>query len=365
MNFNIFNSIILAGIIQGLIFGLIVIFSKKYRSYSTIVLSAFILSFSLDNFQYYLEDAGVISEEFLMSVVFIPFQFLSGPLFLLYALSLLGNGSKFRKSYRWFFLPFVLALLTSTVYKLAYVMDFHNPATDFLLMHMENWFEYLSILLDFSILGYVAYRMNRFEKREAIEANSRLAWFKFVIISLFALSLIWIYIMIEDYFYDTEYWYALYIGMSVIIYWMGHIGIYKFGIEEQRKKIRSFSIENKSTYPQVKQKNEHISTLEKLLVNQRKFLDPTLTLDKIADEMNLSKSHLSRIINAELGMGFPDYLNSLRVEEAKSYLMNPDFANYTLVAIGLEAGFNSKTTFNTAFKKLTSLTPSEYRESQQ
>jgi AraC-like DNA-binding protein len=91
------------------------------------------------------------------------------------------------------------------------------------------------------------------------------------------------------------------------------------------------------------------------------FLDSMLTLDKLAEEMKLSKSHLSRIINSELGIGFRDYLNSLRLEEAKLHLLNPEFASYTLVAIGLEAGFNSKTTFNTVFKKITTMTPSEYR----
>lgn len=355
MNFNIYNSVILAGIIQGFIFGLIVLLSKKYRTSGTLLLAAFILSFSFDNFQYYLEDVGLITENQLMQVIFIPFQLLSGPLFLLYGLSLIDQNRVVSRKDRWLFVPFLLALLISSAYKIVAAADYHNEAADAFFDHMESGLEYVSIGFDSSVLAYLFFRMKKHETQA--ETGSQLAWFKIVLVSLFVLSLIWIYITVKDYFYDEEYWYALYIGMSGVIYWMGHVGIYKFGVEQQRKKIRAAATESGA------RKNEHIVALEKLLIREKRFLNPTLTLDAIADDLNLSKSHLSRLINAELGMSFPDYLNSLRVEEAKLYLTNPEFANYTLLAIGLEAGFNSKTTFNTAFKKVTSQTPSEFRNS--
>ena len=100
------------------------------------------------------------------------------------------------------------------------------------------------------------------------------------------------------------------------------------------------------------------------MINRDKIhLDNNITLESVAEKLNLNKSYLSRLINSELKMNFSDYLNSVRVEEAKSYISNPEFSNYTLVAIGLEAGFNSKSAFNNAFKKFTGLTPSEYRKS--
>ena len=109
-------------------------------------------------------------------------------------------------------------------------------------------------------------------------------------------------------------------------------------------------------------RNEYIIALEDFIVSQRNYLDSSLSLEMVADKLNLNKSYLSRLINLELGKSFTDYVNELRVEEAKSYIANPDFWNYTLVSIGLEAGFNSKSAFNLAFKKFTGLTPSEYKE---
>jgi AraC-like DNA-binding protein len=142
---------------------------------------------------------------------------------------------------------------------------------------------------------------------------------------------------------------------------MGYVGIYKFGIIEERKKIRNYSIVNKSTPIISKQKNEHIIALEKIMIEQKKYLDINLSLDFFAEELKISKTYLSRIINSELGINFNDYVNSFRVEEAKQNLLNPEFSNYTLISIGLESGFNSRSAFNSVFKKITGLTPSEFK----
>jgi len=357
IQFNIFNSIILAGIIQGLVFGAIVLGNKKYRWPATLLLAAFIVSFSLDNLQYLVEDIGLITEEDLYAVWFLPFELLSGPLFLLYGLYVIAPDRRWKPTDKLFFLPFAFALLATTAHKIIYACV---PIDPDLFFDVEEVLEFVSLAIDLSVLFYLSFRVYLLGSNHDVP-NPQLRWFKIILVSLLTVSFIWVCITIADYFYNTEYWYLLYICMSIIVYWMGHIGIYKFGVEQERKKIRDYSIEITSHLTLEKQKNEHIAALEKLLVGERRFLDPSITLDKLAGELNLSKSHLSRIINTELHMGFPDYLNALRVEEAKLHLRNPEFANYTLVAIGLEAGFNSKTTFNTAFKKATAMTPSEYR----
>lgn len=365
MNFNIFNSLILTGIVQGIIFAIVVAASKKYRSVGTLILAAFILSFSLDNLQYYLEDVGIITEMELWTLYFIPFQLLSGPLFLLYGLYLIRPERKFDRHHLLLFIPFVFAFLVNSVYKVAYAVDYSNVAFENFFDLLEEFLEYFSILVDVSVLGFLYWKVRKYQKLNAAtklsQVNPQLSWFRAVLVWLAILSVMWVGVTVLDYHYDTEYWYLIYIGMAAVIYWMGHIGIYKYGIYEERKQIRNYSIKNEMYPIREKPKNEHIAALQKLVVDHKLYLDANLTLDKIAEELNISKSHLSRIINSELGTGFPDYINSLRVEEAKRYLTNPDFANYTLVAIGLEAGFNSKTTFNSAFKKITGFTPSEYK----
>lgn len=367
-NFNIYNSLILAGIVQGFVFGFVFLFSKKYRSAGTLYLAALLVVFSANNLQYYLQDSGIISSATLFTILFIPYQFLGGPLLLFYGLCLLHPQGRLPRRALWLLTPFAIGFIVTTLYKILYFTGQKPGAPGTFFWYVPGMIELLAIVMDMAVVIYLLVRIRKVEKSSrdfsTTVVTPQLRWFRIILWVFFFLSFVWIYNAIMSFVFEVETaYYPLWIAMSIMIYWLGHVGVYKFGIEQERRKIRNFSIEHRSTYTSSKQKNEHIAALEKILIAERRFLDPMLSLDTIAAELNLSKSHLSRIINSELGTGFPDYLNALRVEEAKSYLSNPDFANYTLVAIGLEAGFNSKTTFNTAFKKITSLTPSEYRNS--
>jgi AraC-like DNA-binding protein len=67
------------------------------------------------------------------------------------------------------------------------------------------------------------------------------------------------------------------------------------------------------------------------------------------------------VANSYSSYNFSDFINSLRVEQAKKFLSDNEFSQYTIVAIGLECGFNSKSTFYSAFKNFTSETPTTYR----
>ncbi len=98
------------------------------------------------------------------------------------------------------------------------------------------------------------------------------------------------------------------------------------------------------------------------LETQKAFLDPNLSLQTSSEHLNISVGYLSQIINTLGGVNFSEFINVYRINEAKRLLLNRQFANYTIAAIGLEAGFNSKSAFYTAFKKHTGETPSEYRQ---
>ncbi len=133
-------------------------------------------------------------------------------------------------------------------------------------------------------------------------------------------------------------------------------------ILEERKKLRAYTLKKKTTPKQKFVRNEHIVALEHLLSKEKIYLDSKLTLETVARKLNLSTSHLSRILKAELQTNFTEYLNSYRIKEAKDYLQNPEFSKYTIVAVGLEAGFNSKSAFFHVFKKTTGQTPLEFKK---
>jgi AraC-like DNA-binding protein len=131
---------------------------------------------------------------------------------------------------------------------------------------------------------------------------------------------------------------------------------------ELRKAI-AFEEKNKISIPNSHHLEENkFQQIRTYIEKNKRFRDPTFSLEKLASEMKISTSKLSHLINQESGYNFSDYINYLRVEKAKKYLTKPNYSAYTIVAIGLECGFNSKSTFYTAFKKFTHVTPSEFRE---
>ena len=368
MNFNLFNSILLAGIIQGLIFGGVVLFSKKYNQKSNIFLALFILCFSVDILQYYIIDTGILNPEQLYYYIYVNWGLLIPPFLLFYVQSILNPVKKNAFISQLInYTPFIIVFFFATLYKILIAIEYKNDFVYSFFYILNTVAEIFAILYMLFVLCISLYRIQRYEKEnigfKLSTISTPLNWLKITLTILLFLSLIWLYLMALVIIGKKNSFYPLWIGMSLLIYWLGHIGIYKFGVTTERKKLRNYSIENKKTYTVIeKQKNEHIAALENLIVVQKKYLDSNLTLEKIAEEMQLSKSHLSKIINTELSIGFVDYVNALRVEEAKGYLINPEFSKYTLESIGLEAGFNSKSAFYTAFKKTTGLTPTEFKK---
>jgi len=96
-----------------------------------------------------------------------------------------------------------------------------------------------------------------------------------------------------------------------------------------------------------------------LMAEEHPWLEPELTLAELAQRLRLHPAQLSRLINLGCGQSFSDFVNRYRVEEAQRKLADPRFAHYSLVGVALESGFNSKSTFNRVFKKLTGQVPRE------
>ena len=96
-----------------------------------------------------------------------------------------------------------------------------------------------------------------------------------------------------------------------------------------------------------------------LMAEERPWLEPELTLAELALRLRTNTSLVSHVINTGCGQNFNDFVNRYRVAEAERKLQDPRLGHYSLVGIALESGFNSKSTFNRVFKKLTGRTPSE------
>jgi AraC-like DNA-binding protein len=107
-----------------------------------------------------------------------------------------------------------------------------------------------------------------------------------------------------------------------------------------------------------------VSKVTRLMEDDKLYLQSELTLQDLAEKLEMPPYQVTQAINEGLDKNFYDLVNGYRVEEAKRLLIDPVSRNNKILSVGMDAGFNSKTTFNTVFKKFTGLTPTEFKDQQ-
>ena len=107
---------------------------------------------------------------------------------------------------------------------------------------------------------------------------------------------------------------------------------------------------------------EMVEKLKDLMSRLKLYQDPDLHLDGLADSMGISTRTLSALINGHYKQNFYDFVNDYRVRDAQRQLQDPNLESKTIQRVFEDAGFNSKSTFNSYFKKVTGRTPSQYRK---
>jgi len=108
--------------------------------------------------------------------------------------------------------------------------------------------------------------------------------------------------------------------------------------------------------------DEKVHFVNRYMTKNEPFLDPSLTIYDLSKQIEMPAKDLSLLINHELNQHFFDFVNGFRIRKAMEILADPDKKDLTVLEILYDVGFNSKSSFNTAFKKYTQLTPTEYRK---
>ncbi len=192
-----------------------------------------------------------------------------------------------------------------------------------------------------------------------------LKWLKFL---TYGLGILWSLIIISQ--NDT----LIFIGISIFVILIGFFGIQQKSIfltKEIEYKIIEKEIGTAAN--EVKVKEKYVSSglseqkaatyYDKLngLIQQEKFyLNADLSLNDLASKLDIHPNYLSEIINKKENKTFYDYINTHRVNEFKKQIAIPKNHQFTLMAIAYDCGFNSKSSFNRHFKKITGKTPSQY-----
>jgi AraC-like DNA-binding protein len=199
--------------------------------------------------------------------------------------------------------------------------------------------------------------------------KSETNWLKNLIYLGVLACICWIFAVAKTTIYDLndiQLFYPLWIGISILIYLIGYAGLNKSKELRNRIELREKRIEHlKVKQNRPNRNSESFDRIKDYIQEEKSYLNPNLSLKYLSNKFNLSEGYISQLINKNLSINFSDYINSLRVEEAKKMLADSEYERYTVLSIGLESGFNSKSSFYTIFKKVTGQTPLEHKKSVQ
>jgi AraC-like DNA-binding protein len=377
LNLNLYNFLIVLGIVHGVIFSFILFFSPKLKSKTNIFLALTILALCFSNLQYWLLDIGLSPGYENNNLIFIPFEFLMVPMFFLFVKSYLKNNFKKHHIYL-LLIPFFSTIFYQILTDLARV---NSKVIEFLNLVIEYGSLLFSIIIIFSVFKNILDYEKKVANDSFNEIPKTVAWLKRILVFGFILCILWLLSLtiFESYFPNGYYqYYPLWIGISLLIYWIAYTSIFENSIYEERGEIRNRIIKGEVTINQdtsqiqkktleIDELSENInpskfSEINNLILKRRLYLKPKLSLKMISKQINLSEGYLSQIINSNTDNNFNEYINNMRVENAKKLLLDDEYFKYTITAIGLESGFNTKTSFYNAFKKITGHTPNNYKK---
>jgi len=134
------------------------------------------------------------------------------------------------------------------------------------------------------------------------------------------------------------------------------------GINSNLQLVKSIVQEDQHMRIQDSIESSEIIALKKYMLERKPYLNASLTIYNLSNEMDMNVRDLSLLINHDLNQHFFDFVNGYRIRKAMDILKDPQKKELTILEILYEVGFNSKSSFNTAFKKHTNQTPTEYRE---
>ncbi|WP_077417095.1 helix-turn-helix domain-containing protein [Chryseobacterium sp. JV274] len=134
------------------------------------------------------------------------------------------------------------------------------------------------------------------------------------------------------------------------------------GVDSELKPITEVVPKQKTSLLPVEEKNKEIKFLKDFMVEKEPYLDSSLTIQDLAEQVEMPVKDLSTLINLYMDKHFFDFVNEYRIEKAMQILKDPSQKELTVLEILYQVGFNSKSSFNTSFKKYTGKTPTDYRK---
>lgn len=186
---------------------------------------------------------------------------------------------------------------------------------------------------------------------------TKVAWFY----NGFAWAYLAYWVLVWTNLIKVEYDYSISFAMTAFIYMTGYLGFRQPEIFNGTDHLKE--IEAKYTRSTLKPEQMILlkDRLIQLMEEKKPFLDSELKIQQLSELMGISTHQLSQLINEQLGLSYPEFIHKYRIREAERLLSDPNFAETKILSIAFDVGYSNKATFNSAFKKLTGMSPVEFK----
>ncbi len=372
------EAVFLVGATQG-VFLAAVLVSRHRNALPNRLLAGLMLAFSLDlAMAVYHASAFSLRHSALVGLD-LPLAFLYGPLLYLYVRTLIEGGTKLREKDAWHFAPFaafalflIPFFLRTGAEKLALAQD---PSLAFQTRALAV-VNPLKLLHGAVYLGLVVSMLRRHGQRVKDTLSSvehvRLRWLRNLavgMVAMLALSALFYALggrnavlgMDPVRLYDD----LTLLAVTIFVYAIGYFGLRQPAITAPTEEaIPSDRVPYARSGMDGEEAERQRERLVALMDDERLYRRGDLTLQDLADALGVTPHNLTEVLSTQLDQRFYDFVNGYRVREVQARLRDPAFADWTVLAIGLETGFNAKSSFNAAFKRHTGMTPSQYRQQQ-
>lgn len=387
--FGFKSSTLLIFFLHGLIFTMLLLYKGiRNENKSSVWLAAFIFLCTMYITPFMLGYAGWYGEDPYRAILFfVPFQqlFLVPPILYFYIKSSLNTEFVFKRKDWLHFVPAILygiysliVWITDKIVLDEYYFYANEQDKDFALWYQIVGFIMMMLYLFASLKLYAEYKKKTYETVSF--ADSILyVWMQRFLIAFIGLLIIRVLFFIlnpEWANFGNKYWY--YLAFSILFYYIalsGYMHSIKMNLPflpqlsssetmdflaEAEKKNDSSKVTEEVEVSITEEDKIFQKQLEYFMESEKLFTNPNLTLFDVALKLNTHPKKVSNIINKGFKMNFNDFVNTYRTQEVIKKVTSNENASKTLLGIALDSGFNSKSTFNRAFKKQTKQTPKEY-----
>lgn len=265
-----------------------------------------------------------------------------GPLYYLFALSCTQKSFRLKRKHLLHFIPVLLGIA------IGFQFEEHHTETLPLLLFASI---FLTYYLHFLLYLLFSYRYVLQQKEAGLDKDV------FALLRLFFYGLLAIWVVYVLNLFDETVPYIIGpILYSLVAYVISFVVFQKGYIQKiDHTKYKTTPVTDE-------QRKQIFAKALKLIVEEKQYQNPNLTLKSLSESLHQSPQIVSQVINLESGMNYNNFINSYRIEAAQRLFQQEQFKNQTIAAIAYEVGFNSISSFNTAFKKQTGETPMAYRK---